>query len=74
MPDNSTQGTGSPVDERFSSHQPIPGERDPGNLTHREPGAMGGQFSGADLPPQNRADLMDEQTAREHRKEGGGTT
>ena len=29
----------------------IPGERDATTLTHREPGAIGGQFSGFDLPP-----------------------
>lgn len=29
----------------------IPGERDGTTLTHREPGAVGGQFSGFDLPP-----------------------
>lgn len=28
----------------------IPGERDPSTLTHREPGAVGGQFPGGDSP------------------------
>ena len=32
-------------------HELIPGEYDATTLTHREPGAIGGQFSGADLPP-----------------------
>jgi len=38
-----------PPDE--SLHEMIPGEYDATTLTHREPGAIGGQFSGADLPP-----------------------
>ena len=33
-----------------SAREPIPGERDATTLTHREPGAIGGQFSGADTP------------------------
>ena len=49
----------------------IPGERDPGNLTHREPGAIGGQFSGGDIPAA-AADWLDERTALEHAREGGG--
>jgi hypothetical protein len=38
-----------PPDE--SVREMIPGEYDATTLTHREPGAIGGQFSGADLPP-----------------------
>ena len=34
------------------AHEMIPGEYDATTLTHREPGAIGGQFSGADLPPE----------------------
>src|SRR5688572_15538613 len=33
------------------THEMIPGEYDATTLTHREAGAIGGQFSGADLPP-----------------------
>ena len=49
----------------------IPGERDPHNLTHREPGAVGGQFSGGDIPA-GAADWLDGTTAHEHAREGGG--
>ena len=53
-------------------HQPIPGERDPANLTTREPGAVGGQFAGADIPPTAHQEWLDEVTATEHAREGGG--
>ena len=53
-------------------HEPIPGERDAETLTHREPGAMGGQFTGADIPPPRRSDWLDERTAFERAWEGGG--
>jgi len=53
------------------AHDPIPGERDPTTLTHREPGAVSGQFAGADIPPQPPA-WLDRRTAFEHRLEGGG--
>jgi hypothetical protein len=53
-------------------HEPIPGERDPGNLTHREPGAVGGQFAGADIPSGETGWALDEQTSFEHALEGGG--
>jgi hypothetical protein len=49
----------------------IPGGRDPSNLTHREPGAVGGQFSGDDIPDA-ASPWLDEATAREHDHEGGG--
>ena len=55
-----------------SPHPPIPGERDSSTLTHREPGAVGGQFSGADIPSPNPNEWLDERTAREHAREGGG--
>jgi hypothetical protein len=68
-----------PVPER---REPIPGERDadppsPGGFggasTHkREPGAIGGQFNGADIPPPRRSDWLDERTAFERAWEGGG--
>ena len=49
----------------------IPGERDSTTLTHRQPGAIGGQFSGADTPSGD-SPVMDEETARLHTIEGGG--
>jgi hypothetical protein len=52
-------------------HEPIPGERDPSTLTHREAGAVSGQFAGADIPPQP-PDWLDRRTAFEHALEGGG--
>ena len=52
-------------------HDPIPGERDPKTLTHREPGAVSGQFAGADIPSQP-PDWLDRRTAYEHALEGGG--
>ena len=53
-------------------HEMIPGERDATTLTHREPGAVGGQFAGADVPAPDPATWMDERTAFEHAREGGG--
>ncbi len=53
-------------------HDPIPGERDPGNLTHRQPGSVGGQFTGADIPPADHLPWLDEKTVTEHVLEGGG--
>jgi hypothetical protein len=50
----------------------IPGGRDPANLTHREPGAIGGQFSGGDIPSAP-VPWLDETTAHERVREGGGT-
>ena len=50
----------------------IPGERDASTLTHREAGAVGGQFAGADIPAATPASSMDERTAIEHAREGGG--
>ena len=54
-----------------NAHEPIPGERDPGNLTTRQPGSVGGQFSGADIPPTDHQPWLDETTANEHAMEGG---
>ena len=53
------------------AHQPIPGERDPDNLTTREPGAVGGRFTGADIPPDAHQPWLDDVTAEEHAREGG---
>jgi len=59
------------LDSDAPAHEPIPGERDGTTLTHRERGAIGGQFSGADTPSPD-SPVMDEETARLHRIEGGG--
>jgi hypothetical protein len=55
-----------------TSQDPIPGERDPGNLTKREPGAVSGQFAGADIPRSDHQEWLDEVTTTEHVLEGGG--
>ena len=52
--------------------EPIPGERDATTLTHREAGAVGGQFAGGDTPCPDRHTWLDEATSREHVREGGG--
>ncbi len=49
----------------------IPGARDGSTLTHRQPGAIGGDPYGADTPPAP-ADGEDEATRREHELDGGG--
>ena len=49
----------------------IPGAYDASTLTHREPGAMGGDPYGADIPPA-APDWEDAETCREHEREGGG--
>lgn len=50
----------------------IPGERDATTLTHREPGAVSGQFAGADIPAAAPAGLMDDLTTHDRVREGGG--
>jgi len=50
----------------------IPGAYDPSTLTYREPGSIGGDPYGADIPavaPQ----WEDGETCREHEWEGGGS-
>lgn len=62
------------TDDTKRAHHPaerIPGERDPENLTHREPGAMGGQATGADIPPDAQLPWLDDATAEERAREGG---
>ena len=49
----------------------IPGARDPSTLTHREPGSMGGDPYGADIPAV-APEWEDGETCREHEREGGG--
>jgi hypothetical protein len=53
------------------THEPIPGERDPATLTHREPGAMGTPF-GAELPPSDPRALLTDDGVDELHRDGGG--
>ena len=59
-------GSASVVDE------PIPGARDASTLTHRQPGSIGGRFSGADTPSVDATHLLDEDTIHDRELEGGG--
>lgn len=52
-------------------HEPIPGERDPGNLTKRQPGGVGGGFAGEDIPASDHLPWLDDVTATDHAHEGG---
>ena len=73
QPDRSTPAEPTTGATPGAPHDPmIPGQRDPSTLTHREPGAVGGQFSGADIPSPNQQEWLDDRTAREHAREGGG--
>jgi hypothetical protein len=58
--------------DRHEAHEPIPGEYDATTLTHREPGAMGGSFNGADNVSGSSATTAAERTLRERIREGGG--
>ena len=55
-----------------TSAELVPGARDPSTLTHREPGAIGGNPYGADIPavPTN---WEDGETCRQREWEGGGS-
>jgi hypothetical protein len=55
------------------AHPPerIPGERELDTLTHREPGAIGGRFNGADIPAEPPHWVNDD-LARERAAEAGG--
>ena len=55
----------------MKSEELIPGARDETTLTHRQPGAMGGDPYGADIPP-NPPQREDETTRVLHELEGGG--
>jgi hypothetical protein len=48
----------------------IPGARELDNLTHREPGAISGQFNGSDIPAQG--DSLNEEERIEIYQEAGG--
>jgi hypothetical protein len=53
------------------THEMIPGEYDATTLTHREAGAVGGQFSGFDVPPDG---VPVDDTTRELAEEAAGKT
>jgi hypothetical protein len=53
-------------------HEPIPGERDPDNLTGLEPGVFGGGGYGAHVPRPERELPMDDETLHDREIEGGG--
>lgn len=55
-----------------SPHEPIPGERDPTTLTHREAGSMGGRFNGEDAAPNGLEETLDQRTKHDRELEGGG--
>ncbi len=59
------------VEHEMVSHEPIPGERDPGTLTAREPGAIG-TLSGAEFPLTDARALLSEDDIEELRRDGGG--
>ena len=61
----------SPIDAT-SPHEPIPGERDPGTLTHRQAGAMTGRFNGADAVTDGLEETLDRTTKHDRELEGGG--
>ena len=56
------------------AEEPIPGERDASTLTHRQPGSIGGRFSGADTPASDPTRLLDEDTIHDRELEGGGAS
>jgi hypothetical protein len=54
------------------AEEPIPGERDESTRTRRQPGSIGGRFSGEDTPPTDPAHVMDDATRHDRELEGGG--
>lgn len=62
----------SAVETIAPAPEPIPGERDATTLTVRQPGAIGGRFSGADTPSVDPSVWIDKTRARELEIEGGG--
>ena len=52
--------------------EPIPGAYERDTAAQREPGAIGGRFNGADNTRVDPHRMLDERTAEEHRREGGG--
>lgn len=68
----STSRRAAELDQRAPAPEPIPGAYESNTATHREPGAIGGRFNGADARPQNTERLMDDAVIEERRREGGG--
>ena len=60
-----------PEEEGFTGER-IPGERDPGTLTYRQPGSIGGRFSGDDAKSSQSEDVMGAATIGDRKREGGG--
>jgi hypothetical protein len=58
----------APADD--GAHEPIPGERDPGNLTHREAGAIG-RSPASDAPAGDAAALLSDDDVEELRHDFG---
>lgn len=58
--------------DHASAHEPIPGERDPDTLTHREVGAASAPFNGTDNVPANLDTVIDDDTRIDRVLEGGG--
>lgn len=50
----------------------ITGAYEPDTATHRQPGAIGGRFNGEDSAGLDSYQELDERTAEERRREGGG--
>jgi hypothetical protein len=61
-----------PRTQAVVTEEPIPGERDESTRTRRQPGSIGGRFSGEDTPPTDSANLMDDATRHDRELEGGG--
>ena len=70
-PASTTQRAGE-LDTSAPAPEPIPGAYERNTATHREPGAIGGRFNGADARPENADGLMDPAVIEERRREGGG--
>jgi hypothetical protein len=70
--ESSSQFTLPDVNPQQDGYELIPGARESDTLTYREPGGMGGQFNGADLAAAGQTDSLDERTAAERAREGGG--
>ena len=54
-------------------HEPIPGERDPTNQTHRQPGGMGGHWAGGDNAYTGSDATLSKETTDEAARDGGGS-
>lgn len=72
MAEDTQHGIASSKPAQQPTHEPIPGEYDSTTLTHREPGAIGGTFSGDDLV--SSREWIDGDTAREQAHGGGRTS